>query len=117
MISSKVHGYLDYLLGFLLIFFPFILNLINPIISYIAISLGISLILYSMLTDYECGLVKLITYRFHLFIDVFSGVVIAAMPWIWEFYNELYLPFLILGFSQIIISCISTRNIESSKEP
>jgi hypothetical protein len=39
--------------------------------------------------------------RTHLMIDLFSGIFLAASPWLFGFADEIYLPHLVLGIAEI----------------
>lgn len=102
-ISTRTHGILDYLMGALLIVLPWLVGFAeqgNPS-TWVLIALGAGLILYSLLTDYEYGLFKVIKMPTHLWLDVLSGLFLAASPWIFEFADQVYLPHVILGLLEI----------------
>lgn len=102
LIDTKIHGYLDYIVGIFLIVAPvvFYLDRKSPesLIFYI---LGGTLLVYSMLTNYPLGLFKIISMKTHLLLDVMSGILLAASPWIFGFADGVYLPHLILGLFEI----------------
>jgi hypothetical protein len=102
IISTKVHGVLDYMMGVLLIASPWLLGFAeNGMQLWIPVILGVLTIIYSLMTDYELGLSDNISMRTHLIIDFISGVLLAASPWIFGFANEVYLPHLILGIVEM----------------
>lgn len=90
-ISTYVHGFLDYGLGILLIASPWLLGFVdmttdaqsvpgtNPQ-SVIPILMGISVMAYSLFTDYELGAVRKLSMVGHLWIDALSGIFLAASP-------------------------------------
>jgi hypothetical protein len=67
----------------------------------IFIILGAMALLYSLMTRYELGMMKVIPMKTHLTLDVLSGIVLAASPWIFNFDERVYLPHLILGLFEI----------------
>ena len=97
MISTKTHGYLDYMMGILLIILPFLLGFPKGVATIFPIVLGAGTILYSLLTDYELGMATLIDMRTHLGMDMIAGLVLATAPWIFNFADEVLWPFVILG--------------------
>ena len=112
-ISTKTHAFLDYIVGLFLVVAPFIfhLNRQNPegLIFYV---LGATLLIYSMLTDYDLSLLKIIPMKVHLFLDVLSGLFLAASPWIFGFADRIYIPHLILGLLEIGAGLLtSTKSI------
>ena len=102
-ISTKVHGVLDYVVGLLLIVSPWLFGFAqNGAETWIPVILGIAALLYSLITDYELGVSKVISMRTHLGLDLASGILLAASPWIFGFDDRVYLPHLILGIFEII---------------
>ena len=102
IISTKVHGVLDYLMGVLLIAAPWLLNFNRDgAETWVPVILGIGVIAYSLFTNYELSLSRMIPMKTHLTLDVLSGVFLAASPWIFNFDEYVYLPHLILGILEI----------------
>ncbi len=101
-IDTKTHGVLDYLVGLFLILAPWIFNL-DPGApeGIIFIVLGAMALIYSLITRYELGMMKILSMKTHLMLDVLSGIVLAASPWIFGFADRVYLPHLILGLFEI----------------
>jgi hypothetical protein len=114
-IETKTHGYLDYLVGILLIVLPAILdlNMGNPA-GAIPMTLGALTIVYSLLTSYELGVAPIISMKIHLVIDLLSGVFLAASPWLFGFADEIYIPHLALGIFEIFAS-LMTKNTPREK--
>ena len=112
IISTKVHGVLDYMMGVLLIASPWIFGFAsNGWATWLPCILGISTIIYSLATDYEMGLSDNISMRTHLTIDIISGVLLAASPWIFGFAEEVYLPHLLLGIAEIGAASLTTSKV------
>jgi hypothetical protein len=110
LLSTKVHGYLDYLVGALLIAAPWIFDFDRGgAETWVPVILGVSAILYSLFTDYEMGATKGISMRTHLTLDMLSGVILALSPWIFGFADYVYLPHLILGIMEIGVALITKR--------
>jgi hypothetical protein len=102
VISTKTHGYLDYIMGVLLIAAPWIFDFArNGAETWVPVILGISTILYSLLTNYELGLSRMISMRTHLMLDAVSGVLLAVSPWLFGFAEYVWQPHLILGILEL----------------
>jgi hypothetical protein len=102
IISTKVHGVLDYLMGAILIAAPWLLNFNRGgAETWIPVALGAGAIMYSLFTNYELSVSKSISMRTHLTLDFLSGILLAASPWIFGFNDYVYLPHLILGIVEI----------------
>jgi hypothetical protein len=114
-IDTKTHGYLDYIMGIFLIAAPFLFNLnVDGIESRILYIVGAMALVYSLLTRYELGLIKVIPMNIHLILDIISGLLLAASPWIFGFADIVYAPHLILGI--IEISAALLTNSKPRKE-
>ncbi|KAF2510563.1 SPW repeat domain-containing protein [Flavobacterium foetidum] len=108
-IDTKTHGYMDYIMGIFLIASPSLFELDhNRIESTIFYVLGVSAILYSLLTNYELGFMKLIPMKFHLILDFLSGALLAASPWLFGFSETVYGPHLVLGIIEIGASLLTS---------
>src|SRR5688572_5190665 len=95
-ISTRIHGVLDYLVGILLIISPWLFNFSEEGFAVIVpITLGIITIIYSVMTDYEMGILNLISMKTHLLFDILSGVFLAVSPWLLGFSDYMYAPHLI----------------------
>jgi hypothetical protein len=101
-IGTKTHGYLDYIMGALLIAAPWIFDFDRGgAETWVPVVLGAGAILYSLLTDYELGASRQISMKTHLTLDIISGAFLAASPWIFGFADYVWAPHLILGLIEI----------------
>ena len=103
IISTRVHGVLDYLVGALLIASPWLFDFARGgAETWVPVVLGAGTIIYSLLTDYELGVSKTFSMKTHLGLDAMSGVFLAISPWLFGFNEYVYLPHLILGILELI---------------
>ena len=79
-ISSKTHGLLDYVVGGAITALPFMIRC-GPGAKAALHMAGFGAAAYSLLTDYERGVVKALPMQAHLTLDVLSGagLITAAM--------------------------------------
>lgn len=109
-ISSKLHGVLDYAVGTLLIVSPWLFNFATGgVAMWIPVSLGTAAILYSLVTNYELGLIRAIPFQTHLIIDAVSGTLLWISPWVFGFSDVVFLPHLLIGVLEIIVVLITNR--------
>lgn len=114
-ISTKTHGYLDYLVGAFLIVSPWIFDFNRGgAETWVPVLLGVSALLYSLLTDYELGASPKISMPTHLMLDLGSGVLLALSPWIFGFSDYVWKPHLILGILEIGAS-LFTKTVPSGE--
>lgn len=110
-IGTKTHGYLDYIVGALLIAAPWLFGFDkNDAAVYIPVILGASAIVYSLLTDYELGAWPELSMRTHLALDLASGVLLAVSPWLFGFADYVWAPHLIFGLLEIGVALMTQRS-------
>jgi len=110
MISSKTHAILDYVVGILLIASPWLLGFADDsAATVIPVLLGVSTLLYSLLTNYEYAMARVIPYKIHLTIDFAAGFLLLASPWLFGFSDRIYLPHVILGAFEIVAVLLSRK--------
>ena len=101
-VPTRVHGMADYLLGALLIVAPWLFRFADGgAETWVPVVLGAGVVLYSLLTDYELGLVRRIPMPTHLWLDLAGGAVLAASPWVLGFADDVWLPHLVVGLIEI----------------
>ena len=109
-LSTKIHGVLDYLVGLFLMISPWLLNFNRGgAETWVPVVLGAGALVYSLMTDYELGPFKVLSMPAHLALDLMSGVVLAASPWLFGFADYVYLPHLILGIAEIGASLFTSK--------
>lgn len=113
-INTIMHGVLDYLIGIILIISPWIFDYYAlGTESVIPICTGILILSISLMTDYEMSVLKIISMKAHLSLDLILGSFLALSPWIFQFSGKVYLPHLTLGAIIFICSIISTTKTNS----
>lgn len=101
-INTRFHGIMDYLVSIVLIASPWLLDFSRGgAETWIPIILGVSAIVYSLITDYEMGVARQISMKTHLSLDILSGVFLALSPWLFGFSDFVYLPHLIFGIVEV----------------
>ena len=102
IITRRVHGVLDYLVGVLLILAPTLFDFrIGGAAQWLPVTLGVATIIYSLLTRYELGAIRLLSFRTHLALDAVNGVLLALSPWIFGFSDQVFIPHLLLGLIEL----------------
>lgn len=108
VIPTRIHGVLDYLVGAFLVVIPWVFGFWrNGAESWVPIWLGGGAILYSLLTNYEMGVAKLLSMRTHLRLDLTSGIFLALSPWIFGFNDYVFVPHVVLGVLEIAVSVMT----------
>jgi len=104
IIDRKTHGYLDYLVGVILVISPWFFGFYEGgSESWVVILLGAGTLVYSLITDYELGLIGIIPMKSHLRIDLISGIFLAASPWLFGFSEDIFWPHVAFGIVEILV--------------
>lgn len=112
-IPTKVHGALDYIVAIALILAPMIFGFasVGGAAVIIPIVLGIGLILYSLFTRYEWGVVKVLGMPYHLIFDVLASAFLVLSPFLFGFYNadmwNVWVPHVVVGLAVIVVVIFS----------
>ena len=110
MLTTRVHGFLDYVVSLFLLASPWLLDFHQSgTATWVVIVLGGGALLYSLFTDYEAGVVKQIPMPVHLALDGFNGVLLAVSPWLFGFAETTWKPHLLLGLMEIAVVLLSKR--------
>jgi hypothetical protein len=97
-LSTRAHGALDYSVGLFLVASPWLLGFgRGGAESWVPAVVGGSLIVWSLLTDYELGLRRSIDPKVHLWLDGLAGVLLAGSPWMFGFESSVWIPHLAMG--------------------
>ena len=111
VIPTSVHGVIDYVAGGTLYATPALLGLGDVPASARTLRLASAgAIGSSLMTDYEAGLVKLVPMPVHLTLDVMSGALIAASPWLFGFAgngSRHWVPHALMGATEVLIALMS----------
>ena len=104
-LPTRIHGRLDYLLGTGLMASPWLLGFAaGGAETVIPVLLGAAALGYSVCTDYELGVARLIPMRVHLALDLGGGALLALSPWLFRFHDAVWLPHLCLGLLGIALA-------------
>jgi uncharacterized membrane protein HdeD (DUF308 family) len=106
-IPTKFHAPLDYIVGVALIASPWIFQFSeHTAATVVPIVLGIGLIAYSLITDYELGVWKIAPMAVHNLIDVVAGAFLALSPWLFGFADEsanVWVPHVVVGLAAVFL--------------
>jgi hypothetical protein len=111
VISTRTHGAIDYVTGTGLLAAPALLGIPDePAAARALRAAGLAATAYSLLTDYEFGLVRVIPMPAHLAMDAASGVLIAASPWFFGFAGRgprYRRPHVVIGLAEVLAALMS----------
>ena len=100
--TTRMHGMADYLVGIILILAPYVLGFADgSAAQWVPQILGVGAIVYSLLTDYELGAMRVIPMPVHLGLDFASGLLLLASPWLFGFADRIAWPHVLFGLIEI----------------
>ena len=121
-IPTGIHAYFDYIGGIVLLAAPFIFRFYNlgEAATLVPMILGVGLILYSLLTNYELGIpgLKFIPMVFHLIFDFVASAFLALSPFIFGFISKSpnqWLPHIIAGVGVILLVLVTQTRYQPQK--
>jgi hypothetical protein len=102
-IPTTAHGLADYIVGLIVVGLPFYFGWIGT--GRIAfVTLGLLAICYSLLTDYELGLVRILRIRFRLLLDALFGLAMFAAPTLLRLPDDSRIPVYVIGALSLFLS-------------
>ena len=111
VIPTGVHGALDYLASGINLAFPWLLGLHHaPGATLVPRIDGVAGAGYSLLTDYELGVFKVLPVPAHLAFDAAKGVFMASSPWLFGFAKNgtrYWLPHVLMGAADVLAAITS----------
>jgi len=109
-IPTRFHGILDYVVGLLMIASPWLFDFARGgAETWVLVIVGALVLLQTIMTDFEVGIVKMIPMQTHLMMDFGIGVILALSPWLFGFADYIYTPHLIFGVFSILASLTTHR--------
>lgn len=116
LINIKPHAVVDYLLSATLILMPWLYGFGEfGLAQNIPMVVGVSIIVYSAFTNYELSIIRLISMRVHLTLDMLSGIFLAVSPWLFDFADYIYIPHLIFGTVLTGVALLTNGSTQSVK--
>ena len=102
-VPTRLHGILDYLVGFIVIALPIAFPLQGAALVTL-VGLGLFAILYSLFTDYELGIFRFLRLRLHLALDVLFGAVMLLTPMIVDLPAAIHWLVYAIGILAIVLA-------------
>jgi len=113
VVPTRIHAILDYVLGAVLLVFPYIGHLDQRGgLEWGPVLLGGGLMLYSAFTNYEYSFASLIPLKVHLLLDMIGGVLLIGVALAWGPPPAAWGTLLVLGLIEIGSSLV-TRTVSS----
>jgi hypothetical protein len=111
-LPTRLHGTIDYLWGIALLATPWLFGFADVTAAkWLAVIFGIGAILYSLVTDYELGLVRILPMVLHLGLDGLGGAFLAVSPWLFGFADRVFWPHLLFGLFSVVASLVTRTDV------
>ncbi len=111
-LPTRIHGFLDYSTGLLFLAAPWLFGFAgeaDDIATWLFVVLGAGVLLYSLLTDYELGLVRKLPMPVHLMLDLGGGLLLLVSPWLFGFADEVWVPHVLFGLLEVGAALVTQR--------
>ncbi|KQS37007.1 hypothetical protein ASG14_08240 [Pedobacter sp. Leaf194] len=111
IIPRKLHGIIDYVWTTVMFEMPFLLGFasVTPAAACFFIA-ALSTLIISLFTNYEVGVWKRLPMAFHLDMDMALGLTLAISPWLFDFYQQVFWPHVLMGVFAIVAGFVSESN-------
>jgi hypothetical protein len=110
LIPTRIHGILDYVVGLLLLVAPWMFGFAdNRPAMMVPVVMGAGAIVYSLLTNYELGAARVLPMSAHLALDICSGLLLLASPWLFGFADRIVWPPVVFGILEIGVALLTQR--------
>ena len=120
MITTRMHGILDYIVGLALIATPWLFGFVNfeefEAATLVPVIVGSVIIVMSLITSYELSLAKLIPMRVHLILDFMIAVFLFVSPWVLNFADYVFLPHVLAGVLIVGVFLATNRTFMEVKK-
>ena len=108
--NTRTHGIIDYVAGAIIALSPWLFGFAaGGAETWVPFAVGVGGLLYSLMTNYELGVVRVIPMSTHLALDAASGLLLAASPWLFGFADAVFVPHLVLGLFEIGAAAMTRR--------
>ncbi|HEU5003322.1 MAG TPA: hypothetical protein VFW71_11175 [Actinomycetota bacterium] len=119
-LPTKIHGALDYIVGIALILAPnlFQFSSVGGPAVWVPRILGAGLIVYSIFTNYEWGVIRKLPMTYHLVVDFVAAMFLAISPVVFGFTNHgvnAWLPHVVVGVAVIAVVLVSQTQPGSAR--
>jgi hypothetical protein len=111
-ISTTTFGVIDYLGSALLFASPWMFGFAHAsgAASLIPMYMGGILLMMAMFTDNKLGLFKSLPMQLHLVLLMFAGFFLLVSPWIFSYWEKVFLPQVFLGLFFIVIAIFTQKS-------
>lgn len=116
-ITTKIHGWLDYIVGMLHLIGPALLGYsYDTVAAIVPLMIGLLIIAYSLLTDYELSLYRRIPMKAHLLLDIIAALLLFCFSRFLVLSAPLRTACLVVSLTEILVVVLTQRTREPLSE-
>jgi hypothetical protein len=108
-LTPTIHSVLDYAAAAGLIVLPILLGF-DGLAMWLSVAGGVGLIAYSLLTDYEFGLVSVLSFETHLVFDLGAAVAFIAAPFVFGWTGLVMGYYFVMAAGVIAVVALTNSN-------
>lgn len=117
ILTPTIHGLLDYAAASGLIVLPFVLDLqaSSSLAHWLSVAAGIGLVAYSLATDYRFGVLRLISFRAHLALDLIAAAAFVIAPFALGWTGLLRGYYIVMAVGVLVVVALSAAHNETAR--
>ena len=109
-IPTRVHGMIDYAVAAGVTAAPWLFGFADDrLATLVTVCFGVAALGYSVLTDYELGLYRVLPMRAHLLLDIAWAVGLIVSPWLFGFAGRVVWPHTVVGLAGLVVTALTYR--------
>ncbi|WP_196938874.1 SPW repeat domain-containing protein [Sphingobacterium pedocola] len=113
-IPTTFHAFIDYGSAIVFLVAPWIFLFDHVTAAkWTSVIVGALILLMSLLTRYESGLLRIIPMRMHLAVDIVIGLFLVLSPWLMGFADQTFLFHVFMGVVSVIMGAFTKRYVKS----
>lgn len=111
-LPTRLHGVIDYLAGIIFIVVPWLFDWPGDA-AWVSTALGALALVYSLLTNYELGVARVIPMPTHLLLDLLSGLVFIVAPFLLDPGTGVTITMIVFGLAEVGASLVTRTTPEA----
>ena len=106
-LTTRMHGYSDFLLSAVLLMIPWVMGFGDSVAGIVAMTAGAIVLLLTLTTNFEAGVVKRVEVPVHLWTDGIVGLLLALSPWLVGFDRTTWIPHVAAGVLLVLLALVT----------
>ncbi len=118
ILTPTLHGLLDYAAAAGLIVLPFLLDLgaTSALALWLSVAGGVGLIVYSLATDYTFGVLRVLSFRSHLALDLGAAGAFVTAPFVFGWTGLTMAYYLVMAAGVVVVVALSRNETAATDD-